>query len=86
MWNTSEYDDLGRVCASTAINCLRTETLFTGRADGGGTVTVLVDPSRSRPESATIITPTVRAKLTVRTFNRFTVWWERTTAGSQNMT
>jgi YD repeat-containing protein len=46
MWNTSEYDDLGRVCASTAINGLRTETLFTGRADGGGTVTVLVDPKR----------------------------------------
>src|SRR5262249_43386999 len=46
MWNTSEYDDLGRVCASTAINGLRTETLFTGRADGGGTVTVLIDPKR----------------------------------------
>jgi RHS repeat-associated protein len=45
-WAVNEYDALGRICASTAINGLRTETLFTGRADGGGTVTVVVDPKR----------------------------------------
>lgn len=45
-WTVNEYDALGRVCASTAINGLRTETLFTGRAEGGGTVTVVVDPKQ----------------------------------------
>ena len=45
-WMSSKYDVLGRVCASTAINGLRTETLFTGSDSGGGTVTVVVDPKR----------------------------------------
>src|SRR4029077_16392354 len=43
-WTANEYDALGRICASTAINGLRTETLFVGRDEGGGTVTVVVDP------------------------------------------
>jgi YD repeat-containing protein len=45
-WTANEYDALGRICASTAINGLRTETLFVGRDEGGGTVTVVVDPRR----------------------------------------
>jgi RHS repeat-associated protein len=43
-WTVSEYDDLGRVCASTAINGLRTETIFEGLAGGGARVIVAVDP------------------------------------------
>ena len=45
-WNVNEYDDLGRVCASTAINGLRTETLFLGRPTGGGYVITVVDPKQ----------------------------------------
>lgn len=45
-WTTNEYDPLGRVCASTAINGLRTETLFLGRSQGGGSVIVVVDPKQ----------------------------------------
>ncbi len=43
-WMTNEYDVLGRVCASTAVNGLRTETVFAGRDLGGGQVFVVVDP------------------------------------------
>ena len=46
LWALQEYDALGRVCAATAINGLRTETLFTGRPEGGGNVTVVVDPKQ----------------------------------------
>jgi RHS repeat-associated protein len=45
-WSSKEYDALGRVCAATAINGVRTETLFAGRPEGGGTVTVVVDPKQ----------------------------------------
>ncbi len=45
-WAVNEYDALGRVCASTAINGLRTETVFSGRAEGGGVVTVMLDPKQ----------------------------------------
>lgn len=45
-WTVSEYDALGRVCAATAINGLRTETLYSGRVEGGAIVTVVVDPKR----------------------------------------
>jgi RHS repeat-associated protein len=53
-WASKEYDALGRVCASTAINGLRTETLFTGRPEGGGIVTVVVDPKSQLAGSSPI--------------------------------
>jgi YD repeat-containing protein len=43
-WSINEYDDLGRVCASIAINGLRTETIFSGLPAGGARVVIAVDP------------------------------------------
>ncbi|TBB15098.1 hypothetical protein ELH51_33610 (plasmid) [Rhizobium ruizarguesonis] len=45
-WMTSEYDALGRICASTALNGMRAETLYEGREGGGGIVTVVADPAQ----------------------------------------
>ncbi|MHC6157517.1 RHS repeat-associated core domain-containing protein [Bradyrhizobium elkanii] len=50
-WMSNEYDALGRVCAATAINGLRSETLFVGRPEGGGTVIVEVDPRTQLSDS-----------------------------------
>lgn len=55
-WSFNEYDSLGRVCASTSINGLRTETLFQGRPEGGGIVTVSVDP-KEQLESSSVSQP-----------------------------
>ena len=53
-WTVSEYDALGRVCASTAINGLRTETLFVGDPKGGGTVIVIVDPRKQLSQNVAL--------------------------------
>jgi YD repeat-containing protein len=45
-WMANEYDALGRVCASSAINGLRTETIFAGKDGGGGQVFVVIDPKK----------------------------------------
>ena len=49
-WNLSKYDALNRVCASTAPNGLRTETLYTGLPEGGAQVIVAVDPRKQVAE------------------------------------
>jgi YD repeat-containing protein len=51
-WTVNEYDELGRGCASTKIDGLRTETLYTGLQTGGARVVVAVDPKHQLTSSA----------------------------------
>jgi YD repeat-containing protein len=44
LWKVTDFDALGRVCRTVAANGLRTDTLYSGLAAGGGRVTVVVDP------------------------------------------
>ncbi|MGU3404107.1 RHS repeat-associated core domain-containing protein [Methylobacterium brachiatum] len=46
VWSSNEFDALKRVCASTAPNGLRTETLYAGLTAGGAEVVVVVDPGQ----------------------------------------